>query len=238
MFVRYPPLNDLPHHTAPGTAISDTLRFLTDPESYPEHPRRIETIETHYSWVFLTDRHAYKLKKPVRGEGFDFRTVEARRRNALAELRLNRRLAADVYLAVVPLVRTAAGGLAIGGPGKAVDWLVKMGRLDASRMLERRLARRDWRYAEIGALAHRLAGFFATARRARLTAPAWTGRLRRELQASVSALQRMDHAGLRLDARRHTRRLDWFLRRRSALFRERVTQRRLVEGLTFGSVKG
>ena len=76
---------------------------LAVPDSYPEHPSRIEAIETHYSWVFLTDTHAYKLKKPVQGDGFDFRSVAARRRNALAELRLNRRLAPGVYLRIVKL---------------------------------------------------------------------------------------------------------------------------------------
>jgi uncharacterized protein len=206
------------------------VRFLSNPSSYFEHPTRIETIETHFSWVFLTDRAAYKLKKPVRGEGFDFRTVEARRRNALAELRLNRRLAADVYLGVVPIVLTDAGRLAIGGPGRAVDWLVKMVRLDAGRMLARHLAHRDWRYAEIEALAHRLADFFAKARRASLTPAKWTARLRHELRASVAAFQALNDAGLLQAATRNAHRLDCFLRRRSALFEGRIEGRYLVEG--------
>jgi aminoglycoside phosphotransferase family enzyme len=41
---------------------------------------------------FLTDAHAYKLKKPVRTAFVDLRSVDARRRNCAAELRLNRRL--------------------------------------------------------------------------------------------------------------------------------------------------
>jgi uncharacterized protein len=174
---------------APATevGIGCRLSFLANPDSYSEHTSRVEIVETHYSWVFLTDRHAYKLKKPVLSEGFDLRAVEARRRNAVAELRLNRRLAADVYLAVFPLTLNGAGRLAIGGKGKAVDWLVKMVRLDAARMLERRLARGDWRYGEIEALAQRLAAFFAAARRVRLTPAEWTGRIRRELDASVAA---------------------------------------------------
>ena len=134
-------------------------------------PSRVEVIETHFSWVFLTDSQAYKLKKPVQGVGFDFRSIAARRRNAMAEVRLNRRLAPDVYLGAVPLVLRADGGLSIGGPGRPVDWLVKMIRLEADHMFDRRIARRDWHYAEIEALAHRLATFFATARAARLTAP-------------------------------------------------------------------
>src|SRR5512145_1347119 len=49
------------------------------------------------SWVFLTDTKAWKLKKPVRYDFLDFSTLEARRRDCEEELRLNRRLAADVY---------------------------------------------------------------------------------------------------------------------------------------------
>jgi uncharacterized protein len=210
--------------------IACKVNFLSNPGSYSEHPARVETIETHFSWVFLTNRYAYKLKKPVCGDGFDFRTVEARRRNALVELRLNRRLAADVYLGVVPIVLTGAGKLAIGGPGRAVDWLLKMIRLDAGHMLERHLTRKDWRHAEIEALAHRLADFFVKARRARLTPAKWTARLRWELRASVAAFRTLGDPGLMQAATRNARQLDRFLRRRSSLFRGRIKDRRLVEG--------
>ena len=66
-------------------------------------------IETHMSWVFLTDRHAYKLKKAVRYDFLDFSTLEARQRSCEDEIRLNRRLARDVYLAVVALTVDAKG---------------------------------------------------------------------------------------------------------------------------------
>jgi hypothetical protein len=49
--------------------------FLSRPESYPTTPRRVEVVETHMSWVFLTDCHAYKLKKPVRYDYLDFSTL-------------------------------------------------------------------------------------------------------------------------------------------------------------------
>ena len=63
----------------------------------------VELIETHISWVFLTERFAYKLKKPVVFDFLDFRTPELRRAACSDELRLNRRLAEDVYLAVLPI---------------------------------------------------------------------------------------------------------------------------------------
>ncbi|MBK8740827.1 MAG: hypothetical protein IPM02_15450 [Betaproteobacteria bacterium] len=82
-------------------------------------------IETHMSWVYLTDRHAYKLKKPVRYDYLDFSTLEARRQSCEDEIRLNRRLAPDVYLAAIPLTVDAEGGLRLNGTGAVVDWLVR-----------------------------------------------------------------------------------------------------------------
>jgi uncharacterized protein len=70
------------------------------------------------SWVFLTDHFAYKLKKPVRHPLIDLRSLGARRRNCLVEVRLNRRLAPDVYLGVEPLTFAADGReLQIAGDG-------------------------------------------------------------------------------------------------------------------------
>lgn len=214
----------------PEIAVGDKVRFLGDASSYPELPSRVDVIETHFSWVFLTDAHAYKLKKPVRGDGFDFRSVASRRRNALAELRLNRRLAADVYLGIMPLNLNANGTLALGGIGEPVDWLVKMLRLDANRMLDRRLTRGDWHYAELEALAQRLATFFATAPRVRLSAPQLRARLQGEMNVTLSAFRLVGQPRLLARLRPALRRLQSFLARRDALFRARIEARRMADG--------
>ena len=112
------------------------LAFLAQRAAYSDRPCRVECIETHMAWVFLTDRHAFKLKKPVRYEFLDFSTVEARRQDCAREIELNRRLAADVYLESVPLSVGADGLLQLGGDGEIVDWLVKMRRLPRERMLD------------------------------------------------------------------------------------------------------
>ena len=99
-------------------------------------------------------------------------------------MRLNRRLAADVYIGVVPLTLDGRRSLAIGGKGVVVDWLVKMVRLPAERMLDHRLACGDWHYADIHALADCLAKFFATARRVPIQPMAYLDRFRAECRAS------------------------------------------------------
>lgn len=88
-----------------------------------------ELIETHISWVFLGPSEVFKVKRPVDFGFLDFTTVEARRQACDAEVRLNRRLAPDVYLGVVPVTVDDAGVHAIAGSGTTVDWAVHMRRL-------------------------------------------------------------------------------------------------------------
>jgi aminoglycoside phosphotransferase family enzyme len=213
-----------------GPGIDDKVRFLSDPASYPECPRRVETIETHFSWVFLTDRYAYKLKKPARGQGFDFRTVEARRRNALAELRLNRRLAPDIYLRIVRLTTEAGNKLVLGGRGIPLDWLVKMVRLEPERMFDHRIAHGTWKYAELESLAQRLARFFATARPVRLTPHQWLMRATAELRRSMAVLSRSGGPRLGAMAAPIVRRIVAAMTRHRVVFKARASQSRFVDG--------
>lgn len=205
------------------------LRFMRDPRSYPDHPPVVEVVETHYSWVFLTTLYAYKLKKPMCGKGFDFRPIEARRCNALTELRLNRRLAADVYLAAVPLTLGTDGALALDGTGVPVDWLVKMRRLPAARMLDRRLVGRQWRYGDIGPIARQLAEFFAAAPPVRIAPPQFLAQLNAELTATRISLSAIGEPGLSSKARPALRELSAFLVRRAELFRRRARAGRVVD---------
>lgn len=133
---------------------------LRESAAYPERPARIEVIETHMSYVFLTPEHAYKLKKPVRYDYLDFSTLAAREHNCREELALNQVLAPGIYLDVVPLSGDAQGRLHLGGVGQAVEWLVKMRRLPAERMLDHRLRSRTATTDEIRHLAGVLARFY------------------------------------------------------------------------------
>jgi len=114
------------------------VAWLSSPAAYVSRPARVDCIETHFAYVFLTDTEAYKLKKPVQTYGGDLRGLAARERGCREELRLGLRFAHDTYREVVPLaVRDNA--LALGGPGAIVDWLVRMRRLDRAQMLDTRL---------------------------------------------------------------------------------------------------
>jgi uncharacterized protein len=209
-------------------AIDRKVAFLGSPSAYAERPSRVERIETHFSWVFLTGRYVYKLKKPMRNGGVDFRTLAARRRNAEQELRLNRRLAHDVYMGVLPLT-LGKGGLAIAGTGSVVDWLVQMRRLPADRMLDHCLTHGDWCHGDIQALGARLTGFFATARHANVEARAYIDRFRAECRSSCRAFH--DSGGhLRHTAENIARRIAAFMCRCGYLLTARAEERRIVEG--------
>jgi aminoglycoside phosphotransferase family enzyme len=96
-------------------------------------------IETHISWVLLGEKLAYKIKKPVRFSFLDFSTLDRRRFFCEEEVRLNRRLAGDVYIGAVPLFLDG-GRLSFAGSGDAAEYAVKMKRLDGERMMDRMLA--------------------------------------------------------------------------------------------------
>ena len=88
--------------------------FLAQPEAYDPRPELVDRIETHISEVFLCGPLVYKMKKPVRFDFLDFSTLDARRKACCEEVRLNRRLAPDVYLGIAPVLRDSHGNFGIG----------------------------------------------------------------------------------------------------------------------------
>jgi aminoglycoside phosphotransferase family enzyme/predicted kinase len=137
---------------------------LSQPTAYPVPVRAVRVCQTHISVVFLTDDHAYKIKKPVNLGFLDFSTLEKRRFYCDEEVRLNRRLAPQVYLGVVPVTRTETG-LAFEGSGTAVEWAVKMERLPEEATLLERLGHGDIGPDVIESLARKVAAFHAAAER-------------------------------------------------------------------------
>ena len=137
----------------------DKVHFLSSASAY-RALTPVEVQETHMAWVFLAGDRAYKLKKPVKYAFLDFSTLEAREHVCREELRLNRRLAPDTYLDVVPLTQDASGKLAIGGKGPTVDWLVKMRRLPANRMLDHLILQGEITPPDIDALSGVLSSFY------------------------------------------------------------------------------
>jgi aminoglycoside phosphotransferase family enzyme len=210
--------------------LADKVACLRRAESYPEPTTPVEAVETHMSWVFLTDRHAYKLKKPVRHAFLDFSTLAARKARCEDELRLNRRLAPDVYLDMVALTADASGRLALAGDGAPVEWLVKMHRLPRDRMLDVALARGEVRDEQIAALAEVLAGFYQSLPPIAMSLAEYRDRLVRDIEACRTELGDRSH-GLPGDSFAATAdTLIAFVARESNLLEARLAAGRIVEG--------
>lgn len=113
------------------------VNALMKPEAYDEDVGKVELMQTHISFVFLTERFVYKVKKAVNFGFLDFTTLEKRRLFCEKELELNRRLCSDMYLEVVPINK--ADGVKIKGAGETVEYAVKMKRLPQEKIMSRLL---------------------------------------------------------------------------------------------------
>lgn len=113
------------------------VEALMKPEAYDEETGQIEMRQTHISWVFLTKKHVYKVKKAVNFGFLDYSTLEKRRHFCEKEVELNRRLCGDMYLKVVPVNRSDC--IRMGGEGETVEYAVKMKRIPEEKIMTRLL---------------------------------------------------------------------------------------------------
>jgi aminoglycoside phosphotransferase family enzyme len=176
---------------AAGVSCQQKIARLRERDAWTERIHRVDVIETHLSWVFLTAWHAWKLKKPGRYEAIDLRSVAARKRNEQMELRLNRRLSRSVYLGVDPLTLGGNGVMRVGGKGKVIDWLLKMRRLPAGLMLDRALARGAVHKSDTAKIVRRLSSFYRSLPRSNLRASAYRARFLSEIARNESVLVRI-----------------------------------------------
>jgi aminoglycoside phosphotransferase family enzyme len=209
--------------------LDDKVAFLASPGTYPHRPDRVELIETHMSWVFLAGSLVYKLKKPVRFPHLDLSTVAARQANCREEVRVNRRLAGDVYRGVAALSVDAGGALHLNAPGEPVDWLVEMRRLPAARFLSTLLTGPALVKAEIARLAAFLGDFYRTAERPRLDPGAYWGFLAKEQQTSRDILMTPGFADDPDRTEQVLDRLERALSDHRPTVERRVAERRIVE---------
>ena len=140
----------------------DLIEALSKPSAYAGGVDAVEVHQTHISAVFLAGSLVYKLKKPVKLDFVDYSTLERRRHFCEEEVRLNRRLAPDVYHGVVPVAREGES-IRVEGTGEVVEWAVKMEHLPESATLRARIAGDGVDAAAMGELARRLARFHDSA---------------------------------------------------------------------------
>jgi aminoglycoside phosphotransferase family enzyme len=110
------------------------LPAMLRPDFYPKPPAEVTHKETHISHLFFAGELVYKVKKAVRYSFLDYSTLAKRRHFLQEELRLNRRLAPSVYLAVMPIAFDESGWR-LGGWAEPAEYTLVMRRLPEKRML-------------------------------------------------------------------------------------------------------
>ncbi|MFQ5936652.1 MAG: AAA family ATPase, partial [Acidiferrobacterales bacterium] len=146
------------------------MQSLQDAAIYEHEIEKFQLIETHISWVLLTGRYAYKIKKPVDLGFVDFSSLDSRRFYCNEELRLNRRLAAQQYVDVVSITGTPQDPV-LNGSSSAFEYAVKMVQFPQDAQLDRVLARGALKVSHIDELAAKIAAFHAHIERASSAGP-------------------------------------------------------------------
>lgn len=205
------------------------VAFLASTKAHPG-ATSVEVRETHMAWVFLADDRVLKMKKPVRYPFLDYGTLDARRQICEDEVRLNRRLAPEVYLGVARLTCDRDGALAIDGAGRTVDWLVMMRRLPEARMLDQMILAGTINRAMILDIADRLAAFFSDLPAAEVEPSEYIARLRTELDIAKSVFSHADFGALSTRGLKVVGLLDNALARAPNLVTDRIADGRIVEG--------
>ncbi len=138
------------------------IAALLDPAAYDHPVERVDCLETHISWVLLTGTVAYKIKKPVNLGFVDFSTPERRRWFCQEELRLNRRLAPDLYLGL-SAIHGPPERASLHGSGPTLELAVRMRQFPQSALLGAVLEGQGLSDGQLEGLADDLAAFHAAA---------------------------------------------------------------------------
>lgn len=208
--------------------LPSTISALLEPRAYPHKPCKVELVQTQMSFLFLTGEYVYKIKKPVDLGYLDYTTLEKRHFFCLQELELNRRLCADVYLAVVPITEDR-GMPCVEGQGKATEYAVKMKQLPRGHMMDELLVREQVTGDMVAGVAEKLVKFHQKAE----TSPsiAAFGRLdtiKANCDENFVQTEKYIGTSVRAEVYQHIRNYtDDFIDNNAALFDRRVREGRI-----------
>jgi len=132
---------------------------LKNPKIYDEKIDSVKFLQTHISYVSLTGKHAYKIKKPVDFGFLDFSTLEKRKKFCQKEITLNKRLCPEIYETVVPITEEN-GKIKINGSGKVIDYAVKMKEFPQDNLMNKLLQKGEIDEEEISKIVDALNDFY------------------------------------------------------------------------------
>ncbi|MEZ4848718.1 MAG: hypothetical protein R3B93_08890 [Bacteroidia bacterium] len=182
-----------------------------------------QLIETHISWVILSEEYAIKIKKPMKYSFLDFSTLEKRRQICEKELMLNRRLT-DIYLNVLAITEKD-GCYFLGEEGQVLDYALQMKKLEASRKMDELIRGNHIRSEDISMLAEEIARFHQNATVIK------TPFDKADFQTAFNDLQTISDWVLKRLGEKYAQLIeraihysDKFIKKHEQLFSERITQ--------------
>lgn len=156
--------------TSPIELNADQQRQLVDSiktQLAARYQSEVEQIETHISIVLLVADRAFKIKKPMDFGFLNFTTLAKRKFYCAEELRLNQRLAPDLYLGLIPVCGSLEHPRLMlddpSEPCQPLDYLIEMRRFEQDALLDRMLGAHKLTMAHMAELAEKMAAFHAIA---------------------------------------------------------------------------
>ena len=125
---------------------------------FPDNCENSAFTETHISWIVLTDQYAFKVKRPVKLSFLDFSTTKKRKHYCLQEVKLNKRLAPDMYLGVIPVTKSLIAEKT-NNDDDIIDYAVQMKRMDNDKEMHKLLEDSKVTKKDMEKLARKIAQF-------------------------------------------------------------------------------
>ncbi len=139
----------------------DFGKLMLNKEVYDEKPKYIKVVQTHISWVFLTGKYAYKIKKPVKFSFLDFSSLKKRKFYCKREFEINRKFSPEIYLDVLPITKDEK--IKIKGKGKIIEYCLKMKELPQENLMSNLLEKGKIKKPILKKIAFVLDGYYKRA---------------------------------------------------------------------------
>ncbi|MBN2374177.1 hypothetical protein JXL19_10355 [bacterium] len=144
--------------------MGDIINDLLNPEAYPDKTDGISLIQTHISFIFLTDHLVYKVKKPVNFGFVDYSTIQKREYFCHQEVDLNQRCSKDIYLDVIPVLFDGDYHRIGKGRGEVVEYAVRMKRLPEEMLMKSCFEKKEIKKSSVIEIAAVISDFHQNAR--------------------------------------------------------------------------
>lgn len=202
------------------------INFLKKKSAYPHKVSKIDVLETHISWVLLTGKFAYKIKKGVKfGNILDFSSLGLRKKFCHKEINLNKILCNKMYLQVVKVIQEsgAAKLVNLDQKGKPLEYAVKMLEMPQKYRMDRLLARRLINRKTIDTLVNALVKFHGlTPTNTKIASFGRPENMRKKVDENFTTLSKLTKVNPLLE-----KKLVSFIQDNNRLFKERIQQRRV-----------